>query len=192
MGIQPRDGNPDYGKLASLTIFSPDDPSSSLQVEAQYNPKELEITRAVPWMKHQFANLGSPKTMKEAAKERGHLSLEFTGTDSRSVTVELLFDGYENQRSVGPQVDKLEKLATVRDPQSPLEDMRRPYRCVVVWGETLRNFRCVIESLAIKYTMFSRSGVPLRATCTVKLKECDILHTSASEKTAYSGKQYKD
>lgn len=192
MPLRPIQGTPDSGQLASLTIFSPDDPSSNFQVEAQYNPKELEITRAVPWQKHQFTNLGSPKTMKEAAAERGHLSLEFTGTDSRSITVELLFDGFEKNQSVSPQVDKLEKLATVRDPQSPFEDMRRPYRCVVVWGETLRNFRCVIESLAIKYTMFSRSGVPLRATCIVKLKECDILHTSTSEKTAYSGKQYKE
>jgi len=192
MGLKPTDGNPDSGKLASLTIFSPDDPSNNLQVEAQYNPKELEITRTVPWTKHQFTNLGSPKTMKEAAKERGMLSLEFTGTDSRSVMVELLFDGFEKNQSVGPQVDKLEKLATVRDPESPLEEMRRPYRCVVVWGETLRNFRCVIESLAIKYTMFSRTGVPLRATCSVKLKEADVLRTSAAEKTAYSGKQYKE
>jgi hypothetical protein len=36
-------------------------------------------------------------------------------------------------------------------------------------------FKCVIESLSVKYTMFSDQGVPLRATCTVKLKEADTV-----------------
>jgi len=41
-------------------------------------------------------------------------------------------------------------------------------------------FKCVIESLSVKYTMFSDQGVPLRATCTVKLKEADTV-TGQSE-----------
>ena len=169
----PRGQLHDEGTLATLTIFSPDPPNP--MITAQYNPKELEITRSVPWTKHQLANGGSPNKSKESAAERGLLSLEFTGTDSRSISVELLFDGFEDNQSVAPQVEVLEMLAQVRDPDSPKEEMRRPYRCVVVWGETLRNFRCVIESLAIKYTMFSRGGTPLRATCTVKLKEADLV-----------------
>ena len=50
--------------------------------------------------------------------------------------------------------------------------MRRPHHCVVSWGDRgLPKFQCVIESLSTKYTMFSSDGKPLRATCTVKLKE---------------------
>ena len=41
-------------------------------------------------------------------------------------------------------------------------------------------FRCVIESLSTKYTMFSDQGVPLRATCTVKLKEADTVTGASS------------
>jgi len=37
------------------------------------------------------------------------------------------------------------------------------------------NFNCVIESISTKYTMFSSEGAPLRATCTVKLKEADVV-----------------
>jgi hypothetical protein len=50
--------------------------------------------------------------------------------------------------------------------------MRRPHQCVVAWGgRGLPSFQCVFEALSTKYTMFSSDGEPLRATCTVKLKE---------------------
>ena len=72
-------------------------------------------------------------------------------------------------------VADLETLASVRVPGSKKEDERRPHRCVVAWGEVLSEFRCVIESLSTKYTMFSPEGKPLRATCVVKLKEADVV-----------------
>ena len=56
------------------------------------------------------------------------------------------------------------------------EEERRPHHCIVTWGDGgLPRFDCVIESLSIKYTMFSEAGIPLRATCTVKLKEADVV-----------------
>jgi hypothetical protein len=189
MPLRPRAGNPDAGRLSALTIFSTE--NMKLRVEAQYNPKELQIERPVPWVKHQLTNSGSARAKADAAAGRGHLQLEFTGSESRSMTIELLFDGFEQNRSVEPQIDILDALAQVRDPQSSVEEMRRPYRCVVLWGETLRKFQCVIESLTVKYTMFSRTGVPLRATCMVKLKECDSTGTSNAEKSNFSGVEYK-
>jgi hypothetical protein len=34
-------------------------------------------------------------------------------------------------------------------------------------------FKCVIESISTKYTMFMPDGTPLRATVTLKLKEAE-------------------
>jgi len=159
--------------LFSLTIFSPDPPNP--KVSAQYNPKELQVERSVPWTEHKSTNSGQPAKKGESQNERGALSLEFTGTQPRNVTVELLFDGFEKNISVLPQLEVLEQLATVRDPTSKVEEMRRPYRCIVVWGEVMRSFRCVIEQLSIKYQMMSPDGKVLRATATVKLKEADLM-----------------
>jgi len=39
----------------------------------------------------------------------------------------------------------------------------------------------------VKVTMFDRKGDPLRATCTVKLKEADRLTNSDKEKEQFSG-----
>jgi len=163
-----------YGRAtAKIEIQSLDDGTN---VKAQYNPKELQIDRTVPWSPTGEANKANAQT---ASADNSGIHLEFTGAQGRTLSVELLFDGYENQGGAGFTVDvagevsKLEKLASVRKPGSSKEDDRRPHHCMVAWGTTLRGFKCVIESLSTKYTMFDMGGRPLRATCTVKLKEAD-------------------
>jgi hypothetical protein len=158
---------------AKLSIASLDE---GVTVTAQYNPKDLQVDMAVPWKKPDSAN----KTGSQGGSGVGDggKTLEFTGAEGRSMTVEMLFDGYEpaggRAVDVAGMVKKLEQLASVRDPNSSKEEMRRPHHCVVSWGDRgLPKFKCVIESLSTKYSMFSSDGQPLRATCTVKLKEAD-------------------
>jgi hypothetical protein len=143
-----------------------------IQVDAQYNPKELQVDKTVPWQKKSQANKTTQGT--------GTIQLEFSGAEGRSLTLELLFDGFETKSSVAGKVETLNTMASVLDPTSPDETLRRPHMCVVTWGTTVPTFKCVIESLSVKYTMFSDQGVPLRATCTVKLKEADTV-TGQSE-----------
>jgi len=158
-----------------VTIASKDEPT--LQVSAQYNPKELQVDRTVPWSPTGETN--NANNDKQVVSKHQGIHLEFTGAQGRSISVELLFDGYE-KRAVGDfsvdvagRVAILEQLASVREPGSNEEKLRRPHLCVVNWGSTLRAFQCVIESLSTKYTMFDEKGNPLRAVCTVKLKEAD-------------------
>lgn len=165
---------------AKLTIGSLDDGTT---VSAQYNPKELQVDMNVPWKKPEAAT----KTGSQGGGGGGGggsgssgnpLEVEFTGAEGRSMTVEMLFDGYEPGGrfvSVVAEVAALTKLATVIDAESSDEQKRRPHHCVVSWGaQGLPRFECVIESLSTKYTMFSSDGLPLRATCTVKLKEAKM------------------
>jgi hypothetical protein len=159
---------------AKLSIGSLDEPG--ITVKAQYNPKELQVDQAVPWKKPDSANKTGSQAEGSSGSADGGIALEFTGAEGRSMSVEMLFDGYEpgNGRAVdvAGQVAILEKLAAVRDPKSKEEKMRRPHHCVISWGDRgLPKFQCVIESLSTKYSMFSSDGQPLRATCTVKLKE---------------------
>lgn len=160
---------------AKLTIGSLDEPG--ITVKAQYNPKELQVDQAVPWKKPDSANKSGSQASGSSGSGDG-IVLEFVGAEGRKMSVEMLFDGYEPQNGrhvdVAGEVANLEKLAAVRDPKSKDEGMRRPHHCVVSWGDRgLPKFKCVIESLSTKYTMFSSDGKPLRATCTVKLKEAD-------------------
>jgi Contractile injection system tube protein len=158
---------------AKLTIGSLDD---STTVSAQYNPKELQVDMTVPWKKPEAATKTGNQTGGGGSSP---LEVEFTGAEGRSVTIEMLFDGYEKDGGravdVKKAVEDLTKLATVREPDSNDEQKRRPHHCVISWGQRgLPKFECVIESLSTKYSMFSSEGEPLRATCTVKLKEASV------------------
>jgi len=136
---------------AKLTIGSLDD--AQLAVEAQYNPKELQVDKPVSW---------SPLPKAQ---------LEFIDIQSRTFQVELLFDGYE-EGDIAPAIESLEKLSSPRELGSKLHDMMRPHLCIVLWGEGgMPRMRCVIENLSTKYVMWNENGKPLRAICTVSLKE---------------------
>ena len=143
-------------RLAKIVIGSLDDVGKG--VEAQYNPRELTIEKSVPWTSH------------KATKQDDH-DLEFTGASPRTLGLELTFDGVETGLSVEQAVLDLAELATVRNPKATDEDHLRPHLVVAVWGDKLTRFQGVIESLTTKYTMFLADGTPVRATCTVKIKE---------------------
>src|SRR5882762_1496867 len=157
--LLPSPIRPGSDKLEKVIIGSLDD--EGIGVEAQYNPKELSIDISVPWTAHKVINAHKP-------------DLEFVGGEMRTISLELLFDGYETGQSVQQSVGLLGTLATVRAIDSTDPKMRRPHFVAVVWGDrpdTIPVFRGVIESISTKYTMFLRDGRPVRATCAVKIKE---------------------
>lgn len=155
---------------AKLCIGSLDD--TELSISAQYNPKELQIEKQITWEGHKDRNNQSKKKQDKSKQD----DLEFKGSPPRSMTIELFFDGYEVGESVEPDIIKLEQMASVQGPEAPAdeESKRRPHHCVITWGASsggMRPFRCVIDALTVKYTMWDHGGMPLRATCTVKVKE---------------------
>ncbi len=175
-----------------FTLSSIDEPGDAFTVEAQFNPREFQLERATTWQQHQTTDKGN----KKGAADGMHL--EFGGAQPRSMSVELLFDGAEadgmmtNGWLVMNMIDTLEALATMRNSEAKEPEFRRPHLCVAVWGQDgMRPFRCVIESVSTKFQMFSSSGKVLRATCTVKLKEADILGILKSEAEAAKKKQSK-
>jgi len=172
--VEPKDPAPPSAAPPmpfSVTIISLD---TEDQVTAQYNPKELAVDKAVAWQKKDDKTNTSDLPV-----------LEFSGGQGRSMSVELLFDGFEEDTDVhSTYVATLLKLASIIDPKGDAQK-KRPHLVKVIWGGatgekktkaskgTLPEFSGVIESLNTKYTMFSGDGKPVRATCTVKLKEAN-------------------
>ena len=157
---------------ARLTIGSLD--NVTLTVTAHYNPKDLDLSRNVPWTAIQANNNRDPNRAQKDVND-----IEFTGGEGRHLSLELLFDGFEAKRSVASEVDTLDKLARVVKPGSAGVNDRRPHQCVVVWGggdpkEYIPPLRCVIGSLSVKYTMFTREGKPVRAVVQLKLREAFV------------------
>ena len=152
-------------KIEKLHFGSLDEPDFT--VVAQYNPKEVQIDKQIQWKKPERLPGSHPGSAEDDDE------MELTAAPTRSMNLELLFDGFEEHRSVQPEIDKLEIMSSIREPGSKHAYLRRAHHCVVAWGgvDGARRFRCVIDSLSTKVTMFSPEGLPLRAICTMKLQE---------------------
>ena len=140
------------------------------KVEAYFNPKELSIDKRVPWNKHKSTKADNPV-------------LEFTDAEPMELQIELLFDGYESRTSVYSEyISVLESFMKIID-----DKKKRPPMCIFLWGKNFPSFMGVIESLSTKYSMFMPDGTPVRATCTVKMKQADKLTVGSAD-----GAQKKD
>jgi hypothetical protein len=187
VAVGPKRAVPSYQPaMQKVSIVSLDD--SELGVTAQYNPKELGITKSIQWqdpkrLDNRPADQRSPTDAKDT---------EFTGGGTRNMSLELFFDRYEVQADktqipIEQLMDDLNKMASITDPTGKPKD-RRPHYCLIVWGAGgIRPFRCVIESLDIKYTMFDTMGIPLRAVATVKVRET-AMQVAEHEREVKDGK----
>ena len=70
--------------MAKLRITALDGEHQGEVLDAQFNPKEIEVDRTIPWL-HQGP------------------ALLFLGTEPAQMSFELLFDGVEQSKSVQPQ-----------------------------------------------------------------------------------------
>lgn len=150
-----------------LVLATVDNDGPQLEVTAQYNPKELALQAQATWNKASNAHAGNPATSHD-------LRLEYASTDPQTYAFDLLFDGVEEGGSVRDLIHRLVKLTQPRNMGSKRAKDRRPPLCIAIWGGEPA-FRCVVTSVATKITAFAADGAPLRATCTIALKEADIV-----------------
>jgi hypothetical protein len=145
-------------------IASVEEPA--LVLEAQFAPKEVSIDKSVPWNKHKNPKGDIPM-------------LEFTNAENRNMSFELFFDAAEKGATgtVKTDVEKLHRMTLIRS-NAKDDSEKHPPRVAVTIGAEL-SFTGVIESLGVKYTMFSSTGNPVRATCTLKIKEVAEVQASS-------------
>ncbi|HYH66663.1 MAG TPA: LysM peptidoglycan-binding domain-containing protein [Urbifossiella sp.] len=154
-------------------------PNDFETIDVQFNPTELAFTKAA-----QFAEIAIPGL--DAPVQ------QFVRGQAEKLTVELFFDTTDGgagaaATSVTTLTDRFYQLVKI--------DARThaPPVCEFHWnaahfpgvGERgmgagyanqRRNaFRCVVESVAQKFTLFSPQGVPLRATLSLALREYKTL-----------------
>lgn len=95
-------------------------------------------------------------------------TLEFTDGQPKTLSVDLMFDGFEQKLNVHDKfVQPLEGLTAV-DP-----DLHRPPMVSVSFPQAMHipQFAGVVTSVSTKYTMFLPDGTPCRATCTITVKK---------------------
>jgi hypothetical protein len=114
-----------------------------------FNPKELQIEKHAKWEPIHH-NRDEPTAM-------------FGPTEPAHLSVNLLFDTYEEKESVYEQyIVHLEKLVHIVD-----DSVMRPPLSLFIWGSFC--FQGVVESLSQKYTMFISNAMPVRCECSLRM-----------------------
>ncbi len=128
------------------------------QITFQFNPKELSIQKSAKW----------ERTPARGSKKAG--PPEFKGADPCKLTLELFFNDADNPNGgVGASVELL-FACCVPTSDSADQNKATPPLVQLCWG-TVTAFPGFVTSVQAKYTLFSPSGTPLRATCSVTIEE---------------------
>ena len=146
----------------TFKLIGVDGQAEGVTVVAQFNPKEVTVDKSV----HGSHAAADPS------------SVAFTGSGPTTMAFELMFDGFETGTSVQPHITKLHQLSDVD------ATLKRPPKVRVVYGApratgVIPTFDGVIETLTVKYVMFNETGMAVRATVAVKLREADKIKIAA-------------
>lgn len=131
------------------------------EVEFQFNPNQLQLSRSASW-----------SAQPAVALERGPTP-EFAGAQPAELQVEVFLDGSAKPTSskVRRQVEQLLSCCEV-DPQSIASKRPSPPWVRFSWGAfTTVQFVAYVVSVAATYSLFSPTGEPLRANCQLSLQE---------------------
>jgi hypothetical protein len=89
--------------------------------------------------------------------------LQYVHGNTRTLSMELFFDTYEEQMDVQAYTDDIYGLLDI-DPETHV-----PPICIITWGSF--GFRGVMDHVSGRFTLFFPDGTPARATLNVTFKE---------------------
>lgn len=152
---------------ASLAIHQPPtDLGGSIggrlgEVKFQFNPDQLQLSRSANW-----------HTEPAVAYTRG-APPKFTGSEPAQLQLEVFLDrsGDPSSNDVQQQVELLLSCCEVTQ-QSISAKAPSPPWVKFSWGSfSTVQFVAYVTSVSATYTLFSPSGIPIRATCSLSLTE---------------------
>ena len=132
-----------------------------MDIDFQFNPTELTLSKSASWTSRQ-SPLFKFASLPNFAGAQAH-SLSFTIFLDSSMT--------PSGTTVQDQVEALLKCCEVTDESIALLQPSTPW-VFFQWGSfSTVSFNAYMESVTAKYTYFNSSGVPLRATCDLSIKQ---------------------
>lgn len=129
------------------------------QLDAQFNPTELEEDLKVDW-----ARLDPPGF--------SHKPLQYVGTDNLQFSFDLLFDAMADGTSVEDIMRAHRFLKSVCYPKRGATNVKEGQapRLLFVWPGFI-SLTSIITDLKFKFDRFNRAGTPTRFTVKVKIEE---------------------
>ncbi len=131
------------------------------RVEVLFNPTEYTIAKQNQWQSHPIVGRNVPR-------------LDFTSGGSKTMTLELFFDVFEQANGdARTHVNKLWDLTMINEQNRNRSTRRsRPPLCLFQWGPDWQ-FKAAVTNLSVRYTLFRQDGTPVRATASITLQEAE-------------------
>jgi len=125
-------------------------PAGHPSFNALFNPTEYTLAKANQIAEAAIPGLEAP-------------ILQYVNGNTRTLDMDLYFDTFEEGTDVRSRTDQVYHLLWI-DPST-----HAPPICTVAWGSF--RFRCVVDHVSGKFTLFLADGTPVRATLSVTFKE---------------------
>jgi nucleoid-associated protein YgaU len=148
-------------------------PDAGDSIDVRFNPTQYSLDHG-----NTIAEIGVPGLSAPI--------LQYVRGNTRTLSMELLFDTYEERADVRKKyTDKIYKLLEIE------RSTHAPPICTFTWKDF--EFRCVLDRVGGRFTMFLEDGTPVRATLNVNLKEfipVDMLVRGTPTESADHTKSY--
>jgi hypothetical protein len=135
--------------LAKATI-QPESPPGAQAIVVLFNPTDYGLDKANTYYEEGIPGLDSPL-------------VEFLWGDAQTLTMDLFFDTYEAGRDVREHTSRIYGLLAIE------RTTHAPPVCAFRWGTF--SFRCVLDRVSGRFTLFFDDGRPARATLSVTFRE---------------------
>ncbi|TMD43472.1 MAG: peptidase M23 [Chloroflexi bacterium] len=131
-------------------------------LEFKFNPSEYSVSKSAKW---------EPHTGNRKDKSGGRP--EYKGSEPQTISMQIFFDDWE--AALGNVTKNVDQLFDWCAPSktSVSSEKHQPSELLFFWGSNtqLADRKFYLEKVNVKYTMFGRTGNPLRATADITLKE---------------------
>jgi nucleoid-associated protein YgaU len=131
-------------------------PERGEAITVQFNPKELSLSKSVPWEPQASSGADVPEQ-------------QFNTGQGRTLSFELYFDRYEENTGINDDVMAIEGMAKING------ELHRPPIVTFIFGTF--NFQGVFKEVQTRFTMFLDNGSPCRATVSCTLQEYENLQS---------------
>ncbi|MEO8938424.1 MAG: hypothetical protein ABI277_02190 [Burkholderiaceae bacterium] len=128
-------------------------------IMAHFNPNRLTFSKSANWSSQPAAQRDTPE-------------LQFTNSDPRTLSIDLLFDTYDRPGKTKDDVrDITNPLLSLTTVEGHGEDKHRPPVCRLMWDRAGLIFQGVVQSIEQTFTLFMDNGLPVRASIRCTFKE---------------------
>ena len=131
-------------------------------LEFKFNPTEYSVSKSAKWQQ-------PARNMKDKAGAKP----EYLGSDPQSISLQIFFDDWEP--ALGDVTKQIDQLFDWCAPSktSVSSEKHQPAALNFIWGSNIQlaDRKFYLEKVNVKYTMFGRTGNPLRATADITLRE---------------------